>query len=161
MSGVVVDAPVALTWCFPDEAREYADGVLVALKGQALVVPAVWGLEIANALLTGERRKRLKQPEILRFVASLEGLSILQDGQAVGSADLRLLQVCGFSRFTAGKAADFEMHEVCATRFRPYDSRSGRCWAVREFPTSPPCQPDRPHERPSPRIPLTYHIDIP
>ena len=31
-----------------------------------------------------------------------------------GNADLRSLQVCGFSRFMAGKPADFEMHEVCA-----------------------------------------------
>jgi predicted nucleic acid-binding protein len=103
LSGVVVDASVALAWCFPDEASEYADRVLVALKGQTLVVPGLWGLEITNALLTGERRKRLKQPEILHFVALLEALSILQDGQAVS-----------FSRFTAGKAADFERHEVCA-----------------------------------------------
>jgi predicted nucleic acid-binding protein len=78
LSGVVVDASVALAWCFPDEASEYADRVLVALKGQTLVVLAVWGLEIANALLTGERRKRLKRSEILRFVALLEGLSILR-----------------------------------------------------------------------------------
>jgi predicted nucleic acid-binding protein len=83
LSGVVVDASVALAWCFPDEASEYADAVLVALKGQAVVVPAVWGFEIANAMLAGERRKRLKQPEILRFLALLEGLPILQDGQAV------------------------------------------------------------------------------
>ena len=77
MSGVVVGASVALAWCFPDEASEYADGVLVALKGQTLVVPAVWGLEITNAPLTGERRKRLNLPEIMRFVTLLERLSIL------------------------------------------------------------------------------------
>ena len=42
------DAPVALAWCFPDAAGDYADGVLVALEGQAMLVPAVWGLEIAS-----------------------------------------------------------------------------------------------------------------
>ena len=88
MSCVVVDASVALAWCFPDEASEYADAVLVALKGQAVVVPAVWGFEIANAMLAGERRKRLKQPEILRFLALLEGLPILQDGQAVSEKNV-------------------------------------------------------------------------
>ena len=82
MSGVVVDASVTLAWCFPDEGSEYADRVLAALKGQTLVVPAVWALEIANALLIGERRKRLKRPEILRFIALLEGLSIFQDSQS-------------------------------------------------------------------------------
>jgi hypothetical protein len=30
----VVHASVALAWCSPDEASEYADGVLVALKGR-------------------------------------------------------------------------------------------------------------------------------
>ena len=60
----MVDASVALAWCFPDEASNYADGVLVALEGHAILIPAVWGLEIANAVLTGERSKRLRQPEI-------------------------------------------------------------------------------------------------
>jgi predicted nucleic acid-binding protein len=82
LSGVVVDASVALAWCFPDEASDYADRALVALKGQTLVVPAVWGLEITNALLVGERHKRLKRPDIMRFVALLDGLSILQDCQS-------------------------------------------------------------------------------
>jgi hypothetical protein len=53
LKGVVIDAAVALA-CFPDEASTYADGVLVALEGEALLVPAVWTLEIANALLAGD-----------------------------------------------------------------------------------------------------------
>jgi predicted nucleic acid-binding protein len=88
---VVVDASVALAWCFPDEASDYADGVLVALKGQTVTVPAVWGLEIANALLVGERQKRLRRPEIQRFTALLEGLSILQDRQSVGESVSKVL----------------------------------------------------------------------
>lgn len=109
MSGVVVDASVALAWCFPDEASEYADRVLVALKGQTLVVPAVWGLEITNALLTGERRKRLKRPEILRFVALLEGLSILQDGQAVSESVNNVLPLARDYDLSAYDAAYLEL----------------------------------------------------
>ena len=59
MKSVVVDASVALAWCFPDESSDYADRVLVALEGHELVVPAIWALEITNALLVGERSKRL------------------------------------------------------------------------------------------------------
>ncbi len=109
MSGVILDASVALAWCFPDEASEYADGVLVALKGQAIVVPAVWGLEIANAMLAGERRKRLKQPEILRFVALLEGLSILQDGQAASESISKVLPLARHYGLSAYDAAYFEL----------------------------------------------------
>jgi len=109
LSGVVVDASVALAWCFPDEASEYADAVLVALKGQAIVVPAVWGLEIANAMLTGERRKRLRQPEILRFVALLEGLPILKDGQAVSESVSNVLPLARHYGLSAYDAAYLEL----------------------------------------------------
>ncbi len=105
----MVDASLALAWCFPNEASEYADGVLVALKGQSIFVPAVWGLEIANALLVGERRKRLKQPEILRFVALLEGLSILPDGQAVSESVSNVLPLARHYGLSAYDAAYLEL----------------------------------------------------
>jgi hypothetical protein len=58
LTGIVIDASVALACCFPDEASEYADGVLVALEGRAILVPALW------SVLMAERRKRVKQPEM-------------------------------------------------------------------------------------------------
>ena len=80
-TGIVIDASVALAWCFPDEASEYADGVLVALEGRTAMVPAIWPVEVANALLVGERRKRIRQPEVRRFLELLKDLRILEDGQ--------------------------------------------------------------------------------
>jgi hypothetical protein len=38
---VVVDAAVALAWCFPDEWSEYADGMPVSLEGKIIQVPAL------------------------------------------------------------------------------------------------------------------------
>ena len=70
MTGIVVDASVALAWFFPDEASEYADGVLVALAGRTVIVPAVW-------------RKRVKQPDVRRFVELLGGLTIVEQSQTV------------------------------------------------------------------------------
>lgn len=81
MTRIVVDASVALAWCFPDEASDYADGVLVALEDRTVLVPAIWPVEITNALLVGERRKRIRQPEVQRFVELLKGLTIVEDGQ--------------------------------------------------------------------------------
>jgi predicted nucleic acid-binding protein len=109
LSGVVVDASVALAWCFPDEASDYAERALVALKGQTLVVPAVWGLEIANALLAGERRKRLKRPDIMRFVALLEGLSILQDCQSARESVSNVLPLARDYGLSAYDAAYLEL----------------------------------------------------
>ena len=81
MKGIVIDASVALAWCFPDETSDYADSVLLAVENQAVIVPAIWAVEITNALLVGERRKRIRQPEVRRFIDLMEGLSIVEDGQ--------------------------------------------------------------------------------
>ena len=81
MKGIVIDASVALAWCFPDETSDYADSVLLAVENQAVIVPAIWAVEITNALLVGERRKRIRQPEVRRFINLMEGLSIVEDGQ--------------------------------------------------------------------------------
>ena len=44
-------------------------GVLVALEGRAILVPALWSVEITNPVLMAERRKRVKQPEIRRSLS--------------------------------------------------------------------------------------------
>ena len=81
VKGIVIDASVALAWCFPDDASDYADSVLVALEGRTVIVPAIWPEEITNALLVGERRKRIRQPEVRRFIELLKGMNIIEDGQ--------------------------------------------------------------------------------
>ncbi len=95
MTGIVVDASVALAWCFPDEGSDYADKVLLALDGISILVPAVWSLEVANAILVGERNKRLHQREIQRFSTLLQNLSVHQDVQ---SAEENLTNVLPLAR---------------------------------------------------------------
>ena len=99
MNAVVVDASVALAWCFRDEASGYAEDVLVALEGKAILAPSVWGLEIANAILVGERRKRPGQPEVRRIMTLLESLPLRQDAmsashQVEGVLELALAHGC-------------------------------------------------------------------
>lgn len=91
MTGIVVDASVTLAWCFPDEASDYADRVLVALEGHAVLVPALWSIEITNALLIAERRKRVKQTEIRRFVELLSELAVVMDSRSVTDAVTNIL----------------------------------------------------------------------
>ena len=60
MSRYVLDASTALSWCFADE--ETAD---LPTDGQA-VVPSLWPLELANGLLSGERRGRISHIQAQR-----------------------------------------------------------------------------------------------
>jgi predicted nucleic acid-binding protein len=109
LTGIVVDASVALAWGFPDEGSAYADEVLEGLKEQAIVVPALWAVEIANALLVGERRKRLQQVQIRRFVTLLEGLPVVQDIQSVGSTVNGLLPLAREHKLSAYDTAYLDL----------------------------------------------------
>ena len=83
---LVLDSSIALCWYFQDEADPYADAVARALNSAEAVVPAFWPLEIANAILVGERRKRSTQAEARRWIAVLETLPITLDGETSSRA---------------------------------------------------------------------------
>ncbi len=72
----VVDNSVVLAWCFEDEESSYAEAVLERLESAEAVVPAIWPLEVGNGLLVAERKKRLSQAAVVRFLALVGGLPI-------------------------------------------------------------------------------------
>ena len=109
MSGVVLDASTALAWCFPDEASDRAEAALVALAGQTIFVPPVWSLEVANALLVGERQKRLRQPQVLRFLKLIESLPIFEDSRPVGDRVQNVLPLSREFGLSAYDAAYLEL----------------------------------------------------
>lgn len=104
-TGIVVDASVALAWCFPDETSDYADAVLVALHDKDILVPAIWSVEITNALLVGERRKRIRQPEVRQFVELLRGLRIVEDRQTFAETASHILPLAREHDLSAYDAA--------------------------------------------------------
>lgn len=77
MSRFVLDASVILTWCFPDEQSRKAQEISERIAaGERALVPAFWSHEVLNALLVGEKRKRLT-PELTRaFIDDLNRLPV-------------------------------------------------------------------------------------
>ncbi|MDQ2842524.1 MAG: type II toxin-antitoxin system VapC family toxin [Acidobacteriota bacterium] len=126
MTRVVVDASTALAWCFPDETSADADNVLVSLEGKTELVPAVWGLEIANAVLAGERKKRLTQPEIRRFTVLLESLSLVQDVQPVGEHIDKVLPLARKYNLSAYDAAYLELSIRTGAPLATLDEKLGK-----------------------------------
>lgn len=78
----VLDASVTMSWCFEDEITPYAESVLVHLRESRAIVPRIWPLEVANALLVGERRGRVVQAKTEALLNGLIGLSIGVDETA-------------------------------------------------------------------------------
>ncbi|MGA2580587.1 MAG: type II toxin-antitoxin system VapC family toxin [Bryobacteraceae bacterium] len=76
MTGIVIEASVTLSWCFPDEQTQMSMNVLDRLKagGQA-IVPAFWALEVLNTLLVGERRERITAEQTGMFFETLRILN--------------------------------------------------------------------------------------
>ena len=70
-----------MAWSFEDETDEYADAVLDRLAIARAVVPALWPLEVANALLMGERRKRSTEADTIKWTGILKSLPIAIDGE--------------------------------------------------------------------------------
>jgi predicted nucleic acid-binding protein len=74
--GFVVDNSVVMSWCLRDDAGPFADAVLGRLEDCAALVPSVWPLELANTLLTAERRKLITESDAVRFISLLTKLPI-------------------------------------------------------------------------------------
>ena len=105
----MLDASVALAWCFPDESDVFAQRVLDALQDGVAVVPAIWALEVANGLLTGERRGRLSAADVARFAELLDRLSLGIDSLAWDRAVSHVLPLARAQGLSAYDAAYLEL----------------------------------------------------
>jgi predicted nucleic acid-binding protein len=107
--GVVLDSSVALTWFFQDESNDYADAVQDSLALAPAVVPTIWPLEIANALLVGERRKRSTPAQGLTWTTFLLSLPITVDTETTTQAFAEILGLGRAHRLSAYDAAYIEL----------------------------------------------------
>ncbi len=73
---IVIDASIALSWCFPDEDNVYANRVLDALVSENAIVPAIWGSEVTNVLLGSERSRRIDESDVAKAIDVLTGLRV-------------------------------------------------------------------------------------
>jgi predicted nucleic acid-binding protein len=109
LSAFVLDCSVTMAWCFRDESDEYADEVLGALASRDGFVPSIWPLEVANVLLTAERRRRLEQAYCSRFIELLGDLSIVVDEETTARAWTGIFELGRRFRLSAYDAAYLEL----------------------------------------------------
>lgn len=79
MKDFVLDASVALSWCFEDEATETTKKLLESLEKQTAYVPELWLLEVGNILVLAERRKRITYARISEYLTLIQALNIQID----------------------------------------------------------------------------------
>ena len=73
MKRFVLDASVALRWLLDDPVSPYAERVKqLLIKGARATVPALWHLEMSNALAVAERRSILSPANIDQALLHIE-----------------------------------------------------------------------------------------
>ena len=105
----VLDNSVTMAWCFEDERNDYALSVLARLRGEEAVAPAIWPLEVVNVLLVAERRRRLRNGQIMDVLEELATLAITVDEEGTTKAWGPVLGLARAYRLTAYDASYLEL----------------------------------------------------
>jgi predicted nucleic acid-binding protein len=107
---LVVDASVALSWCFEDEATAWTDGLLDRLRSEdRIIVPAHWPTEISNGMLMGLRRKRIQPDRPALFWDELAVLPIEVEPPLSPNQAKTVLALCQQYGLTVYDAAYLEL----------------------------------------------------
>jgi predicted nucleic acid-binding protein len=119
----VLDSSVALAWLLPDEGSEATDALADRLEHEPVHVPAIWSLEVGNALLMAQRRARIKDDELERFVSALSALPIDFDAAASTSALPAVLAIARRLGVTAYDAAYVELAKRLSLPLASFDAK--------------------------------------
>jgi predicted nucleic acid-binding protein len=76
LTGFVLDASLTLAWHFFDEKSPETEALSDRASKEGIVVPGHWYLDVANSLISGERRKRTTTDLSARFLEWLDALPI-------------------------------------------------------------------------------------
>jgi predicted nucleic acid-binding protein len=107
---LILDASVAVAWCFEDESTAFTEGVLDLLsEGTEALTPAIWPFEVANALLVAERRKRITVAQVTLLLRRIAGLPIAVVAVEAGRAFEQILSVARQQNLTEYDAAYIEL----------------------------------------------------
>lgn len=108
--GFVADASVAIGWVHPAQATKQTVAMLDAIAdGATLEVPALWPLEVANALIVLVRRRKLTEDERQVGLGWLRGLRLRIDHEMSALAFSRLSELAAAHQLSVYDAAYLEL----------------------------------------------------
>lgn len=106
----VADASVAVGWVHPAQATPQTGAMLDAIaEGTTLEVPALWPLEVANALTVLVRRRKLSEEECRVGLGWLRALRLRIDHEMASLAFSRLAELASAHELSIYDAAYLEL----------------------------------------------------
>lgn len=108
----VLDISVTMRWFFGDgrpKELDYAHTVLDAINSQNAIVPATWGLEVANVIARAEAKDLATEARSGAFLEMLDGVDIEEDAATFAHALSDTLQLARRYRLSAYDASYLEL----------------------------------------------------
>ena len=110
MQTFVVDASVAIGWVHPAQATPQTESLLEAIADGATVeAPALWPLEVANALMVLRRRRKLTEDERQAGLGWLRRLPLRLDHEMALLAFSRLSELASAHELSVYDASYLEL----------------------------------------------------
>jgi predicted nucleic acid-binding protein len=106
---LVIDASLALAWCFGDETSPAADKAIDQVRDKGALVPPLWRLEVANVLFAAERRGRIGRADLERRLNLLSALAIMTDAETDSRAWTDTLTLARAQQLTLYDATYLEL----------------------------------------------------
>ncbi len=102
---IVVDASLMIGWLLREPEVQFARPIRQTLPEQTLIVPSHWPVEIANALRTNVRRRRIDAQDLDLLVEQLSALEIVVEHAAETEQLATLVRFALSEGLTANDAA--------------------------------------------------------
>ncbi len=110
MPAFVADASVAIAWVHPTQATTDTAAMLAAVaEGSTLEVPALWPLEVANALTVLVRRRKLTDQDRALGLQWFRALRVHVDHDMAALASSRLAELADAHQISVYDAAYLEL----------------------------------------------------
>jgi len=110
LNAFVLDASIAISWCFEETQTPYAVAVLdLVSQGAEAHVPSIWPLEVTNALVKAFRRRHITREELFEYAQRLGELRIAVDPEAAARAFTEVLMLAERYQLTTYDAAYLEL----------------------------------------------------
>ena len=106
---LVLDSSIMIAWLMPDEQAVEADAAIVEAMASGSDVPALFGFEVANAMMMNVRRKRISLSDALAGLADLASIEIRAEIAPKAEHMQRIASVAAKHRLSAYDAAYLEM----------------------------------------------------
>ena len=108
----VLDNSVTMRWFFGDGKSQelaYAGKVLDAMKNASAIVPATWGLEVANVIAKAEAKGWVTEARSETFLEMLEGMGIEVDAATFAHVLSHTMQLARRYKLSAYDASYLEL----------------------------------------------------